>query len=207
MPILVSLFIGYLIGSIPTAFLLLRKTHGLDITTNGSGNVGAMNSYEVTNSKRIGVAVFLLDALKGWISCFASYNLIDKDFIYPMSALIAAVLAHCYSPWLKFKGGRGLATAAGGAFFISLPVLITWGVVWLITFLINKNIHIGNIIATIATIILSFLISNIMIDFSFIVPAQNLIFSVSVSILMLIIFSKHITPLTDYIKILKTIKE
>ena len=207
MVILSSLLIGYILGSIPTAYLLLKKTHGLDIRDNGSGNVGAMNSYEVTNSKKIGLIVFLFDAFKGWLSCLAAYHLIDKDFIYPMIALTSSVFAHCYSPWLKFKGGKGLATAAGGAFFISLPVLIVWGVIWLITFLISKNINVGNIFATLSSIIISFLIPGVMINYSFISPDNNFTFSLSVSLLMLIIFSKHKNDIKDYIKSLKTNKE
>ena len=207
MVILSSLLIGYILGSIPTAYLLLKKTHGLDIRVNGSGNVGAMNSYEVTNSKKIGLIVFLFDAFKGWLSCLAAYHLIDKDFIYPMIALTSSVFAHCYSPWLKFKGGKGLATAAGGAFFISLPVLIVWGVIWLITFLISKNINVGNIFATLSSIIISFLIPGVMINYSFISPDNNFTFSLSVSLLMLIIFSKHKNDIKDYIKSLKTNKE
>ena len=207
MVILSSLLIGYILGSIPTAYLLLKKTHGLDIRDNGSGNVGAMNSYEVTNSKKIGLIVFLFDAFKGWLSCLAAYHLIDKDFIYPMIALTSSVFAHCYSPWLKFKGGKGLATAAGGAFFISLPVLIVWGVIWLFTFLISRNINVGNIFATLSSIILSFLIPGLMINYSFISPDNNFTFSLSVSLLMLIIFSKHKNDIKDYIKSLKTNKE
>jgi acyl phosphate:glycerol-3-phosphate acyltransferase len=205
--IIYSIIIGYTIGSFPTAYLLLRKTRGIDITKNGSGNVGAMNSYEVSKSKRIGIVVFAIDALKGWFSSFLPFILFGNDFIYPMIGLTSSVFSHCYSPWLKFKGGRGLATAAGGSFFISLSVSFVWGLIWVITFLIKKNIHLGNIIATVGTGVISFFITEAMIEYSFIAPKAPGMFSYSVSFLMLIIFSKHIIPLVDYIKNLKTNKD
>ena len=62
---LLSCIIGFLVGSLPTAFIILKKTKGIDITSAGTGNVGAMNSFEVTNSKIIGLIVFIIDALKG----------------------------------------------------------------------------------------------------------------------------------------------
>ena len=68
MDYLFSCIIGYLLGSFPTAFLILKKIKGIDITTKGSGNVGAMNSYEVTNSKKFGIFVLIVDLLKGLLS-------------------------------------------------------------------------------------------------------------------------------------------
>ncbi|MDP2038369.1 MAG: glycerol-3-phosphate acyltransferase, partial [Ignavibacteria bacterium] len=83
-----SALIGYILGSIPTAYLLLKKSHGIDITENGSGNVGAMNSYEVSKSKQIGLYVFFLDALKGWLSSFIAFHFFGETFLIAMTALI-----------------------------------------------------------------------------------------------------------------------
>jgi acyl phosphate:glycerol-3-phosphate acyltransferase len=201
---LITFFLGYIIGSLPTAYLLLRITHNIDITKTGSGNVGAMNSYEVSNSKWIGILVFLIDAIKGLLSCFMAFHFIGNEFIYPMLALIASVFSHCYSPWLKFKGGRGLATSAGGGVFISLPVIAIWGLTWLPVFIFKRNVHIGNIAATVVTGILPFIAGDLMMKLSFLVPKNSFEFSISISSLMLIILSKHISPLIDYIKNLKT---
>lgn len=202
-----SALIGYLLGSIPTAYLLLKKSHGIDITKNGSGNVGAMNSYEVSNSKRIGLYVFLLDALKGWLSSFIAYHFFGETFLIAMTALIASVFAHCYSPWLKFKGGRGLATSAGGSFFISLPVLVVWGLNWIAIYLFSKSIHLGNFMATIFTAIGVFLFPQLLIKYSFIAPAAILEFSITVAILMFIIFTKHILPMGDFLKSNNNLKD
>lgn len=193
-----SALIGYIIGSFPTAYILLKKTRGIDITKSGSGNVGAMNSYEVSNSKRIGIYVLLIDASKGFLSSIVVYFLIEESFLVTILSLIFAVFAHCYSPWIKFKGGRGLATAAGGAFFISLPVLAIWLLNWAAVYLFSKSIHLGNFMATLFTAISSFTIAQMMIMYSFIKPNSLEHFSYLISILMLIILSKHIIPMRDY---------
>lgn len=197
---ILAALIGYIIGSFPTAYILLKRTHGLDITKNGSGNVGAMNSYEVSRSKRIGIYVFLIDAAKGFLSSFIVYHLVEETFIISVTALIAAVFSHCYSPWIRFKGGRGLATAAGGAFFISLPVLVIWGVNWLAIYMFSKNIHLGNFMATLFTAISAFTLPHLLIMYSFIMPVTIVQFSYAIAVLMLIILSKHIIPMRDYIK-------
>lgn len=202
-----SALIGYLLGSIPTAYLLLKKSHGIDITQNGSGNVGAMNSYEVSNSKRIGLLVFLLDALKGWLSSFIAFHFFGETFLIAITALIASVLAHCYSPWLKFKGGRGLATSAGGAFLISIPVMIIWALEWMAVYMFSKSIHLGNFMATIFTAIGAFLFPQILIHYSFLKPASFTEFSLTVTILMLIILTKHITPMRDFLKSNNNLKD
>ncbi len=202
-----SLIIGYFLGSFPTAYLLLKRSHGLDITQNGSGNVGAMNSFEVTNSKIIGLIVFAVDALKGWLSTFITFTFLGETFLVAIVGLTAAVFSHCYSPWLKFKGGRGLATAAGGALFISVPVLVIWALNWVAVYLFSKSIHLGNFMATLFTAVGAFTYPQLMIMFSFKVPSSLNEFSLSVTLLMIIILSKHIIPMRDYIKFLNNKKE
>lgn len=199
--------IGYLIGSFPTAYLLLKKVRGIDITQSGSGNVGAMNSYEVSKSKRIGIYVFLIDALKGYISAVAAYSLFGSTYLVAIVALTAAVFAHCYSPWIRFKGGRGLATAAGGAFFISLPVLVIWALNWTAVYLYARNIHLGNFMATVFTAISAFVFPQMMLLFSFIRPAAIDEFSITVALLMFIILTKHLIPMRDYLKSYNNLKD
>ncbi|MCX7875448.1 MAG: glycerol-3-phosphate acyltransferase [Melioribacteraceae bacterium] len=200
MNIILALTLGFIIGSFPTAYILLKKSKGIDITQHGSGNVGAMNSFEVTNSKIIGILVLLIDAFKGWLASFLAYNLIEHDFRITIVALLFAVIGHCYSPWIKFKGGRGLATAAGGAIFISLPVLFLWILFWILFYLIKKNIHFANILATFFLIILPFIFTDLMINYSFIIPEIKFHFPIFVSTIMIVIISKHIEPLKNLLK-------
>jgi len=194
-----SILLGILIGSIPTAYLLLKKFKAIDITANGSNNVGAMNSYKVSNSRLIGIIVLLLDLLKGILAVLIVKFIISDQFIFLMLGIIGAVLGHCYSFWIKFKGGRGLAAAAGGAFIISMPILITWIILWIIAFVFRKNIHFANFSATILTAALSFSSSSFLIKYSYLKPNTELEFSLLVSLLMLIILTRHIEPMKQYI--------
>lgn len=196
--LIIALF-SYLIGSFPTAFVLLKKVKQIDITQNGSGNVGALNSYEVSNSKLIGVTVLLIDALKGFGIVYLSKILFGNDFLTGSISLLFGVIGHCFSPWIKFKGGRGLATAAGGSLILAPAILILWLLFWLIAYLFRKNIHFGNITATILTGLLSLSSSDILNKYSIPPADENFLFGVSVMLLMIVIFIKHIKPLKEYI--------
>jgi glycerol-3-phosphate acyltransferase PlsY len=192
--------ICYLIGSIPTGYIVLKKIRNIDITKNGSGNVGALNSFEITNSKFIGVSVLVLDLLKG-ILCILIVKYLFGNFLnYQMIGLNSAVLAHCYSPWIKFNGGRGLATAAGGCLILSLPVLFLWIFIWLISYLIKKNIHIANCTATIGIIVAGFAFTDVMNKYSTPPAIPQFCFAILTGALMFIILTKHISPLIEYFK-------
>jgi glycerol-3-phosphate acyltransferase PlsY len=200
MEYLTASILGYLLGSIPTAYLLLKKIKGIDITATGSGNVGAMNSYEITNSKITGIIVLVIDALKGFLSVFIVTILFPNNFGYPALALIFAILSHCFNPWLDFKGGRGLATAAGGAIFIFPFMLVAWLVLWTIIYVLKKDILVANIFATILSLMVSFATSNIAVRFCNPSPeslSELMIFTTAVLVL---IFIKHIEPLKDILK-------
>jgi glycerol-3-phosphate acyltransferase PlsY len=185
----------------------MKRIRNTDITRNGSGNVGAMNSYEVSNSKLIGASVLVLDALKGYLSVILAKAMFGDYFIYPMLALLAAVISHCYNPWLKFKGGRGLATAAGGAIGLSPIILILWLLFWFLAYVLRKNIHFSNIVSTVLCIPVVITSGDILNTEKWMTnpPAENsVVFMVSVSIMMIIILSKHIEPLKEYLKISKS---
>lgn len=191
--------IGYLLGSFPTAYIVLRKTHSIDIRETGSGNVGAMNSFEISKSKIIGILVFLVDALKGLLSVYLCLLIFPNEFVYPALALLFAVFSHCFNPWLEFKGGRGLATATGGAILLSPIIPAAWCVLWVFVYLFKKDILLANISATILTLLLT--ISSIEILYKYSYPAPDsfgtlLMFCVG---LLTIIYIKHIDPLKEII--------
>lgn len=199
MEYLLSSIIGYLFGSIPTAYILLKKTKGIDITNAGTGNVGAMNSYEVTNSKSIGIVVLLIDFLKGMIPAVIVLFFFESSFFIASLSVLFAIFSHCFNPWLNFKGGRGLATAAGGSAVIFPFLAAAWIVYYILVYLIKKDIHIANIFATIISLITVLGFYNYVIKYAYPQPVlvnELLLFT---SAGLLIIFIKHIDPLKEII--------
>lgn len=193
------LLIAYLIGSFPTGFIVLKMFRGLDITKEGSGNVGTLNSFEVTNSKKIGILVLIIDLLKGILSVLITKSFFSNDFITTSLALNFAVLGHCYSPWIKFKGGRGLATAAGGTLFFSPMITFMWLFSWFIIKKIKNDIHIANIGATIITILSTIFLVQPLNYVTFPKAESYIIFIICISLMMIIILTKHIEPLKEII--------
>lgn len=203
MQYLISIIIGYILGSIPTAFLVMKKK-GIDITTAGSGNVGAMNTYEVSKSKLTGFIVFAVDFIKGFLSVAIIEIIYPNEFIYPALALLFAVLSHCFNPWINFKGGRGLATAAGGTILLFPYLLISWIIIWVISYLYKKDILLSNILAIPLSLLTVLGRPELAVKYTF--PQPNdinslILFSVTG---LTIIFIKHIDPLKEIIQSYKS---
>ena len=171
MPILSYIFTAlsaYLLGSIPFGFLA-AKAKGIDIRSVGSGNIGATNAMRVLG-KPTGIAVLFLDALKGYIACAflppPIYNWLiphfsgffqyfhDTPFEFQMRlyviAGVFAVLGHNYTCWLKFKGGKGIATTAGVYIALAPWPLLMALVVFILAVFITRYISVGSISAAIA---------------------------------------------------------
>jgi glycerol-3-phosphate acyltransferase PlsY len=104
--------VSYLLGSIPTGYLV-AKAKGIDIRAVGSGNIGATNAFRVLG-KSAGITVLLIDALKGFVACrFVAFGPGAPGEAHQMIAGLFAILGHNYTCWLRFKGGKGVATSAG----------------------------------------------------------------------------------------------
>ncbi|HEY2082125.1 MAG TPA: glycerol-3-phosphate 1-O-acyltransferase PlsY [Verrucomicrobiae bacterium] len=157
MPVLsyiVTALVAYLLGSIPTGFLV-AKARGVDIRTVGSGNIGATNAFRVLG-KGFGVFVLLMDALKGWVAVILGAGAVAKllpgvplEYLR-ITAGIAAILGHNFTCWLHFKGGKGIATSAG-----VLIALVPWALVIILTifiilFLTTRYVSVGSIAAAFA---------------------------------------------------------
>lgn len=147
MLLLISVVGGYLIGSIPFAYIIVKQKSRVDIRRAGSGNVGGFNAYAVTRSPLVGVAVGLLDGAKGAIAA-AIPTLGDGNLWVVGAGVISATLGHVFPVWLRFKGGRGLATACGGMFFIGFTYIILWCMLWVAAKLRYKSITMANILAS-----------------------------------------------------------
>lgn len=195
----ISSLLGYLFGSIPTAYIVLKKAKGIDVTQSGTGNVGAMNSYEVSGSKKLGILVFVVDFLKGVIPVLIILQLFGQKYSFAGLTLIFSIFAHCFNPWLNFKGGRGLATSAGGSVVIAPLLLVIWIIIWLVFYLIKKDILIANIFATILTLITVLLGSNFYLEYSAIADKSINELVMLSSIVLILIFIKHISPLNEII--------
>ena len=155
---IVAIVVGYLLGSIPTGFLV-AKSRGIDIRTVGSGNIGATNVVR-TLGKSAGAAVLLADALKGWLAAAVAAKIIGGWFFHgpgpaPTDGLcvcagIAAILGHNYTCWLNFKGGKGIATSAGVVLGLAwLALALSLGI-WIIVFAISRYVSLASIAAAFA---------------------------------------------------------
>lgn len=147
---LVLILLSYCIGSFPTAYLLVKRRAKVDIRYAGSGNVGGMNAYEVTNSAFLGAIIVAVDCCKGIAAVLLASFITAHDFGAMSLAGLSAVLGHNYSPWIRFRGGRGLATAAGVMLILGWIVVVVWVTAWGIGYTYSKNIHIANGIATVS---------------------------------------------------------
>ena len=167
--------IAFLLGSIPFG-LIIARAKGIDIREHGSGNIGATNVLRVVG-RRYGITCLILDLMKGLIPVVLAVNLIQIEGksggLFQISALqefatnlpaaqqlkgqlvhvltaLAAVLGHNYSPWVGFKGGKGVATSAGvllGLMPAGIAVLL---LVWLIVFLTTRYVSLASVVAAIA---------------------------------------------------------
>ncbi len=104
--------LGYILGSIPFGYLLVRATGGGDIRFKGSGNIGATNVAR-TSGWAVGVATLILDAAKGFLAVWLTGHFSGGIIRFMMYAGLAAILGHMFPAWLRFEGGKGVATTAG----------------------------------------------------------------------------------------------
>jgi glycerol-3-phosphate acyltransferase PlsY len=200
MILLICIVGGYLVGSIPTAYLIVRVRSGIDLRTKGSSNIGALNVYTVTKSKWIGVVVGLLDALKGLLVVLVAGRLTGGIFWIQAIALFSAIIGHNYPVWLKFHGGRGLASAAGGMFAVGIAYLIVWCLTWFISFKYFKNVLWANLTAVLLAPIILIFIPSVWISAMMVCEASvsdYRVFSIMLSVILLL---SHLQPLKDVIK-------
>jgi glycerol-3-phosphate acyltransferase PlsY len=145
---------SYIFGSIPFGYVAGRLA-GIDVRKVGSGNVGATNVVRVLG-KRYGYPVFVLDVLKGFGAVKISMLMAsgrppawNSPEIFGILAATSAVLGHVYPPWLKFKGGKGVATSAGALLALT-PVATLIGVsVWIIVFWLTRYVSLASITAAV----------------------------------------------------------
>src|SRR3954447_23008269 len=138
---------GYLLGSVPFAFLLARRA-GVDVRISGSGNVGAANVLR-TSGTPLGVTVMALDISKGAASVLAAYAAAGTASTMA-AAGAAAVVGHIYPVWLRFHGGKGVAVAAGVFNVLAPAATAIAGFLFLVTVWSTRYVSLGSVAATLA---------------------------------------------------------
>jgi acyl phosphate:glycerol-3-phosphate acyltransferase len=141
--------ISYLLGSIPFGFLLIRFFRGEDVRQSGSGNIGATNVSRT--SPTLGGLTLLLDALKGSASVGLAYYLSNRgtvEFRYEAMSIAAfcAVAGHIFPVWLKFRGGKGVATGLGSFVVIAPKAVLFAAVVFVAVVAISRRVSLGSIV-------------------------------------------------------------
>ncbi len=143
-------FLAFILGSIPFAFVYGKVFHNIDIRQKGSGNSGATNSLRVFG-KKAGVLVLICDVLKGLLPV-----LLAKQYLEGNSYLIiglCAILGHIFSPFLNFKGGKGIATALGVAIGSYWPAALACILVFILVIYITRMVSLGSILGAMAFLI------------------------------------------------------
>ena len=151
--------IAYLIGSIPTGYLIVKKLKGIDIRKTGSGSTGATNVKRQLGTKWF-FGVMLIDAIKGFLAVYIALTFFDNnaDFygLAPMIAGIAVILGHCKSIFLGFTGGKSVATGIGT--LIALCPQVGWicAFIWAFITFFTKYVSLGSVIATTLSVLLMY---------------------------------------------------
>jgi acyl phosphate:glycerol-3-phosphate acyltransferase len=166
---LIIAVVSYLLGSIPFGYLLVRIFRGQDVRETGSGNIGATNVAR-TGSKGLAVATLVLDALKGYAAVAFAFRLagshrfesgvatsiydqaqpmMDSQTVYLLAALAAfcAILGHMFTLWLRFKGGKGVATAVGAFIGLAPRAIVVALVLFVIVVAVTRYISLGSMVA------------------------------------------------------------
>jgi len=150
-----AIFLAYLLGSIPISYLIAKGLKGVDIRKHGSGNVGATNVLR-TLGKAPAITALALDAIKGVIAVtllsniFYRYSsIIDYESLRILMGL-AAICGHIWPIFLKFKGGKGVATSAGVLLILAPKVLGIALLIWFIMILITRYVSLGSVLASIS---------------------------------------------------------
>ena len=173
MEVLIISILSYLMGSVPFGFILTKVFLKKDIRDIGSGNIGATNALRAGN-KSLGYGTLFLDIIKAIIPVvYVKLNYPDYIFI----ASLCVFLGHIFPIWLKFKGGKGVATYVGILFSINLTIGFVFIGVWFFTFLISKYSSLSSLCASLSIPIYLFFFTS-----------QNLVFF---SIMFILILYTH----------------
>lgn len=156
----IILILSYIIGSIPFS-LIITKIKSIDLRSIGSRNIGATNVFR-TGKRRLAALALLLDSLKGFIAVYAAQQLFSNDDFFIYLSAILAVSGHIFPIWLKFKGGKGIATTLGVLLALNVLAALIFIFTWVTVFYTFRYSSLSSLSATaITTIISPFLHKNL----------------------------------------------
>jgi len=140
---------AYLLGAVPFSFLVARAFGVADVRRVGSGNVGATNVMR-SAGKGAGILAFLLDAAKGALATGLAMRLAPDSAWIPALAALAAVVGHMYPVWLRFQGGKGVATGAGALYPLAPAATAAAAVIFALLLLLTRYVSVGSIAAAVS---------------------------------------------------------
>jgi acyl phosphate:glycerol-3-phosphate acyltransferase len=144
------LILAYLLGATPTGLWVGKRFHGVDLRTVGSGNLGATNTFRILGWKAA-LPVMGVDVLKGWIPTwlFPRIDFEGAVWGWALAYGAAAILGHVYSVWVRFRGGKGVATS-GGVFLALAPwAVLAAAAAWVVAVAITRVVSIGSVLAAV----------------------------------------------------------
>ena len=139
---------AYIVGGIPFAFVLARRWGGTDVRYSGSGNIGAANVLRTTGAS-VALAVLALDLSKGYVVVFAARSLGADQVIQGLVA-VAVVAGHILPAWLKFRGGKGVATACGAFAVLAPAAVLGAAVIFILVVWVTRYVSLGSMSAALA---------------------------------------------------------
>lgn len=166
--------LAYLIGAVPTGYLIGKIGYGVDLKKTGSGNIGATNAYRTLGAKA-GLLVFLADFLKGMIAVYLGM----PEPMLVLACALFAIIGNDWSVFLKFKSGKGVACGVGAFTFICPPATLAAFMVWLVIFRYKKIVSLASIISAPVVPLVIILMQQ---------PAEYQVFS---ALAALIVIAKH----------------
>ena len=141
--------LAFLCGSLPMGLIVSRVFYRTDIRNQGSGNIGAANAAR-TLGRGAGALVLVLDALKGYVPALIAQQ--AGGLSLALIAGFVAIAGHCYSPWLHFRGGKGVATELGVLFALAWQAALIFMAVWALAVLATGFASVGSLLASLSTI-------------------------------------------------------
>jgi len=145
---------AFLLGSIPVSFLIGKIFYGIDPREHGSGATGATNTARSMGAKA-GLGTAVLDVFKGWVAVIIAIKLLVPEAVYAESqmywaagvALITVIAGHAFSPWIQFKGGKGVAVAGGATIALWAPIFFLELVIVVLVTIVTGFVGLGSIVA------------------------------------------------------------